>query len=199
VITGYAGKVWPDAPHEDKPCMTVPEIMDLQEKGWDIVSHSVHHPFFPSLNPREALVELVKSHRWIAKNLRRPPLCFVYPWGAVAYKHMALSLYQYIRTTEVGTWHGLERNIPKNNILEYGYGDGYAIFLFHSILYGGKPWEHTRDYFRSVLNAIEESGLEVVTLREALHRSSSISKIPVARFVGTIFQQVTVDLLGRIL
>jgi len=108
VITGYVGKVWPDVTRRDGslallPCMTVPEIMDLQEKGWDIVSHSVYHPFFPRLTPREALVELLKSHQWIAKNLRRPPLCFVYPHGAVAYRRMALFLYQYIRTTEVGT------------------------------------------------------------------------------------------------
>jgi len=203
VITGYVGKVWPDI-HGDGslallPCMTAPEIMNLQKKGWDIVSHSVSHPLFPRLTPREASAELVNSHRWIAKNLKKPPLCFVYPKGAVAYRRMALFLYQYIRTMKVGTWHGLQRSIPINNVLEYGYGSSYAIFLFHSILYGGKAYDHTPGQFRSILNAIEESGLEVVTLREALHRSPSISKIPVVRFVSTIFQRVTGGLLGRIL
>jgi len=77
--------------------------------------------------------------------------------------------------------------------LEYGYGCSYAIFLFHSILYGGKSKKHTPDpdQFRSILNAIEESGLEVVTLSEAIHRSPPISKIPIVRFIGTIFQRVT--------
>jgi peptidoglycan/xylan/chitin deacetylase (PgdA/CDA1 family) len=54
----------------------------LISSGWEIASHSVHHPWFPGLSPEERVRELVESRRVLEERLRINIAGFCVPWGS---------------------------------------------------------------------------------------------------------------------
>ncbi len=67
----------------DPSFLTWPELQLLEQRGFTIGSHTVHHLELTLLSPREALAELVLSRQALQRHLRRPVQLFAYPAGRV--------------------------------------------------------------------------------------------------------------------
>jgi peptidoglycan/xylan/chitin deacetylase (PgdA/CDA1 family) len=67
----------------DPSFLTWPQLELLEQRGFTIGSHTVHHLELTLLPPREALAELVLSRRTIERHLGRPVQLFAYPAGRV--------------------------------------------------------------------------------------------------------------------
>jgi peptidoglycan/xylan/chitin deacetylase (PgdA/CDA1 family) len=67
----------------DPSFLTWPELLLLQQRGFTIASHTVHHLELTLLPPRQALAELVLSRRALQRHLHRPVQFFAYPAGRV--------------------------------------------------------------------------------------------------------------------
>ena len=67
----------------DPSFLTWPEVQLLEQRGFTIGSHTVHHLELTLLPPREALTELVLSRRALERHLHRPVQLFAYPAGRV--------------------------------------------------------------------------------------------------------------------
>jgi peptidoglycan/xylan/chitin deacetylase (PgdA/CDA1 family) len=65
----------------DPSFLTWPELQLLEQRGFTIGSHTVHHLELTLLPPREALAELVLSRYALQRHLRRPVQFFAYPAG----------------------------------------------------------------------------------------------------------------------
>jgi peptidoglycan/xylan/chitin deacetylase (PgdA/CDA1 family) len=65
----------------DPSFLTWPELRLLEQRGFAIGSHTVHHLDLTLLPPREALSELVLSRQALQRHLRRPVRWFAYPAG----------------------------------------------------------------------------------------------------------------------
>jgi peptidoglycan/xylan/chitin deacetylase (PgdA/CDA1 family) len=67
----------------DPSFLTWPELQLLEQRGFTIGSHTVHHLELTLLPPRQALAELVLSRLVLERHLRRPVQFFAYPAGRV--------------------------------------------------------------------------------------------------------------------
>jgi peptidoglycan/xylan/chitin deacetylase (PgdA/CDA1 family) len=67
----------------DPSFLTWPQLQLLEQRGFTIGSHTVHHLELTLLPPREALAELVLSRRALQRHLHRPARFFAYPAGRV--------------------------------------------------------------------------------------------------------------------
>lgn len=69
-------------PHEHELyVMPWEELRSLVDHGWEIGSHTVHHPFLTALDDEELAFELGESRRRIADVLGRPCTTLAYPTG----------------------------------------------------------------------------------------------------------------------
>jgi peptidoglycan/xylan/chitin deacetylase (PgdA/CDA1 family) len=67
----------------DPSFLTWPQLLVLEQRGFTIGSHTVHHLELTLLPPREALAELVRSRQALRRHLHRPVRFFAYPAGRV--------------------------------------------------------------------------------------------------------------------
>ena len=67
----------------DSSFLTWPEVRLLQERGFDIGSHTVHHVALSHVSPAQAFSELTASGRALERHLGHPVQWFAYPAGAV--------------------------------------------------------------------------------------------------------------------
>jgi peptidoglycan/xylan/chitin deacetylase (PgdA/CDA1 family) len=67
----------------DPSFLTWPQLKLLEQRGFTIGSHTVHHLELTLLPSRQALVELVLSRHALERHLRRPVQLFAYPAGRV--------------------------------------------------------------------------------------------------------------------
>jgi peptidoglycan/xylan/chitin deacetylase (PgdA/CDA1 family) len=67
----------------DPSFLTWPELQLLEQRGFTIGSHTVHHLELTLLPAREALAELVLSRQALQRHLHRPVRFFAYPAGRV--------------------------------------------------------------------------------------------------------------------
>lgn len=65
---------------EGYPTMSLPQIKELYDGGWETASHSATHPFLTSLTDEEIMNELVNS-RGVLKNLGFGVNAFIVPYG----------------------------------------------------------------------------------------------------------------------
>ena len=66
---------------EHKPYMTLREIKELHDRGFDICSHSCSHPIFDRLDWKSFEREIVKSVRKINEITGKKKIPFSYPFG----------------------------------------------------------------------------------------------------------------------
>jgi hypothetical protein len=182
VITGYVGATWPDETWRDKPCMTLQQIRELHNAGWDIVSHSVTHPHFPKISAEQAQKELTDSKAWI-RSQGFEDYCFTWPFGEIAYQDIAQQYYDYERTVSPDVWNGQSRLIPLTVMVTHEIPiapqvdvalskaqNGYAILMFghgiRTLTEERDPWEITPEECASIINQIKNSRVEVKTLSE---------------------------------
>lgn len=117
ILSDYIGGSWHDVSPEGydyghRTMLTLEQVKELCEEGWDIESHSASHAHFPGLNRFQALQELTRSYRWILSHTGQRPMCFAYPWGAENFIHLAGSIYPFIRTVDRGVWDGRSKIVP---------------------------------------------------------------------------------------
>jgi peptidoglycan/xylan/chitin deacetylase (PgdA/CDA1 family) len=206
IISGLIGDVWDDVDpwgvdHRDKPMMTWEMVKELIRAGWSIQSHGLYHYYYPDLTINEAEYNLWESKRLIKENVGVNPTCFVWPWGGVNYRDVALTYYKYLRTIDDSYWQGDGIDIP---IKPFGYlspelvraqirphdlatilnhvnqtGD-YAVLLIHSVLPAGTPmedWEYTVEEFRNIVEDIYLSGVPVETYDQMISRASPLKYV----------------------
>jgi hypothetical protein len=176
ILPGYLGKEWHDVDPEGRDwgyreIMTLEEVMELSRLGWDIGSHSMNHRYFPELDIWKAVYESLYSFLWILVKVRKRPKTFAWPWGGEKFNHWIGLIYPHLMTIEEAIWDGRSKNVPVKNDYPPS-SDGYAVWLFHGVREEGDPWEHTPDQFRGVCSDIESSGIQVMTLTEALYREA---------------------------
>lgn len=75
----------------DPSFLTWPELRRLEALGFDIGSHTVHHPDLTLLPRAQALSELVDSRRALQRHLHRPVPWLSYPSGRVDRSVVALA------------------------------------------------------------------------------------------------------------
>jgi len=74
---------WHDAKTEGRIDMvTWQQLKDLQRAGWEIGSHTLHHPRLPKLSRAAIDEELRTSRQVIGERLEEVPQTFAYPYGA---------------------------------------------------------------------------------------------------------------------
>lgn len=57
------------------------EVRALENEGFDLGAHSVHHPILPRLSQEEAQQEIIGSKQMLSDILHQPPRFFAYPNG----------------------------------------------------------------------------------------------------------------------
>jgi hypothetical protein len=196
VITGHVGDVWNDIGYRLKPCMTLEQLTELHNAGWDLFSHSVTHPYFSQITADQAFTELTDSQTWI-KSQGFEGYCFVWPFGDVGHQDIEQQHYSYERSIISDIWDGKNRDIPltvmvnHQNPIAPAVDDaiskaqtGYSTLLFaHGIRTLDEerdPWEITPDECASIIDQIKNSEVKVVTLSEALKSSSPNNLIALA-------------------
>lgn len=67
----------------DPSFLTWPQLRDLEQDGFTIGSHTVHHLDLTKLPPEQAWFELLQSRETLERHLGRSVHSFAYPYGAV--------------------------------------------------------------------------------------------------------------------
>jgi peptidoglycan/xylan/chitin deacetylase (PgdA/CDA1 family) len=69
-------------PHEHELfVMPWDQLRELDQRGWEIGSHAVHHPLLSTLDDEQLAFELRESRRHIEEVLGKPCLTIAYPTG----------------------------------------------------------------------------------------------------------------------
>lgn len=102
LVTGMVGKFWklPSAKRGPYQFLTVKQLLELIEEGWEVASHTVTHPFrFDLLSVEDTVHELEESKKWIEEKLGIIPLKFVVPRHLIRENQMEIvrRYYPYIR------------------------------------------------------------------------------------------------------
>lgn len=66
------------------------EVVDLADRGFEIGSHTLSHPYLPSLTEERASQEIVQSRIRIEQRLQRPVRYFCYPSGDLSRREVRL-------------------------------------------------------------------------------------------------------------
>jgi len=179
VITGYVGNTWLGGIYRDKPQMSIRQLKEMKNNGWDLQNHGVLHPDFFKLAAKDVEWELMESKRWMLENLNISPRCFVLPYGRAPHHNLILKYYNYVRTTQWGFWDGKNNTIPiiRNlNVLKFLRDPRiFSVFLFHSIIDNPENGEITRGDFQLILDKIHISDVELVTFSEAINKKNEIN------------------------
>ncbi len=199
--------IWNDDQLRDKPILILPELLTMQNEGWEIVSHSQSHPNLDALQKYYAKWEIKGSKEWIESNLgpmKNP--CFVYPYSGVYWESIVDEHYAYQRHGEEGQepkmiWNPNDEyygtHIPivgihlSKETIDYWLNEtnqkgGIAIFVIHGIYENPEPesLENTPENLEYLLTKIEELELPILTLTQAIDLYQVESKTPRTLSIG---------------
>lgn len=184
--------------------LTLTQLQDMKDSGWDIGSHSHTHPYFTSLTDEQALTEITTSEGILEDaSLLTSPKLFAHPFSKpTKYSMEQLKARGYI-TSGIGPGYSgnntlgvtggvISYHVPHPNFLDVGSNglftnyDTVAIETFEDILdlsKGNDEWLvaliHTvsdEDKFRDLVGAIHDSGFEVMTISEVYNITKSLRK-----------------------
>jgi len=102
IVTSMVGKFGKLPPRRRGPFqfITVKQLLELIEEGWEVASHTVTHPFrFDLLSIEDTVYELEESKKWIEDNLDIVPEKFVVPRHLIREDQMKIArkYYPYVR------------------------------------------------------------------------------------------------------
>jgi len=209
MVRNYENKryIWDDDQLRDKPIMILPELLTMQNEGWEIVTHSQSHPHLDTLQKYYAEWEIRGSREWIENNLgpmKNP--CFVYPYGEVHWNSIVDEHYTYQRLGEEGQdpkmiwnphdeYYGthiptvgvhLSKEMIDHWLNETNQKGGIAVFVIHGIHENPEPesQENTPENLEHLLKKIKELELPVLTLTQAieLYQVESQSTLSIGAF-----------------
>lgn len=176
--------------------MSADQVRELNEKGHEIGSHTVHHTDLTKVDEDEALDELEDSKAALEALLDEPVEAFAYPYGAYSPEVVELVEqvgYEHARTTQGGTNTASDEPLLLTAIspdidtsldeiktaIDYAYDtDTWLIITFHEINDSGKQYSHTPEFLQEVIDYIQEKEIETVTVGEGLGKLHGISSTP---------------------
>ena len=165
--------------------MTLNEIKDLQNNGWEIVSHSMSHQDLTTLSNLQARREMRRSKNWLSLfglNVNN----FALPYGTYNGYIIGESdrYYRSTRAYELGdNPQGLYANDVKVRsvyntttpaevqawIDEAQANKSWVVLVFHTIAEtGSDAYYTTPDIFTEMINTVASSSIDVVTYNQGL-------------------------------
>jgi peptidoglycan/xylan/chitin deacetylase (PgdA/CDA1 family) len=163
------------------------DVLDLAQRGYEIGDHTVTHPHLPQLSDADLQHELVDSKTYLENLIGTPVDSLAYPYGE--YDARVISAAQSAGYTNARTVDGTGLNDATTNIyLLDSYSPtlttpmreltdavdqakatgGWMIVAFHMIDNGGDQYSNTPAYFQSFVQYLADSGIDVVTVDQAL-------------------------------
>lgn len=177
--------------------MSLPQAQALAADGHEIGGHTVNHPDLTQLTDAEIDAELRVSKQWLETNLGVPVDQFATPYGAGNANVTAIAkvYYDSLRTVNTGlNYRGedpfaleaetvLSFTPPARlaeTMAEARTSRGWYILLFHNFTTGapGDAYTYSVADFDAVLDLVEDSGLDVVTVGEGVERLRCPPVIP---------------------
>jgi peptidoglycan/xylan/chitin deacetylase (PgdA/CDA1 family) len=173
--------------------MNISNLQALQNAGNEIASHSVDHPVFTDLTDEEISNDCNQSQQFLQDN-GFPATNFAYPYG-YSNSHTDSIILQYYRSARHSYGDGYIMPIPPTTLqmsIPMGFagetGDSNAlgqdetvvqwahdtnswvIIFFHDILTTTltSPWQIEQSNFAAFLNYVANSGVQVLTVNQAL-------------------------------
>jgi hypothetical protein len=163
-----------------------PQIKRVQSKGWEITSHSINHTCLDKELDRNSLENEIKGSQDILKNQNLPVESYVTPCGVNNSEIISLvkNTYLSLRTSTEGInslpvtdpydlkIHPLRNTTSiteiKKWIHEAENTDSWLILVFHQIGYDQEEYEITPEFFKDVVESIQNSQLSAVLPSQAL-------------------------------
>jgi len=177
ITSGFVGQDW---------VMGWNEIKKFQAEGWEIGSHTRTHPSLISLSDQQLTDELLGSRQDLeAQGIKVSS--FASPFGDYDSRVLVVvaKYYQSHRTA----WPAGSNSWPYNNFalltrevtnlttpqevgkwIDEAIGGGQLlILLFHALVNGvAEPYQYNVDDFKELVDVVAESGIQVMTISEAL-------------------------------
>ncbi len=173
---------------EGDSIMSWDQVRELEEKGWEISSHSMTHTNLSEVRDNDSLKKEIITSKEILEEKDFEVNSFVFPYGdpgnEVVYD-LVMENYSYWRLTTSGV-----NSVPSTKRLETLFltecadreeidkwiekteeKSGWLIIVLHSIL--EEPigwWQQTPEQFNMVLEAVEESSLEIVLPKDIFEK-----------------------------
>jgi len=178
--TGNVGK---------KDFMTTAQLTGLQDRGWDIISHSVTHPNLTTTTASEVEYQLAESQRWlIANGFVKGSRFFAPPKDATNAAVVAQIMENYVGCS-TGKGYGaipppdpyylcvtiwVDGTTPLANVQKVVDNartyNAWSIIAFHDLT-------GMEALFQSIIDYIQASGLEVVTLSDVFDGTLEAGKL----------------------
>jgi len=169
--------------------LTLDQLKELVEEGWEIASHTQTHTRFDTLTRAEIESEVRQTKEWVEENLQSPCITFSYPAFITNDKYGnnvkdLVAKYHPYGCTGTELWDGKPSQtigryiaVRNDNVANFEslLDDGIAekkiiICLTHS--FGTADFQITEANFEKLLDLIDSKGLKVVTFRDIASRYS---------------------------
>ena len=185
---GYPGVNYVLPPHVgNRGMMTVAQLKEMEQAGWETGSHSKNHLHFKDLRDREIRQQLYLSKEWLQENgLQNASFAYPFwfdtdPYPVVGeYYETAVKCFgKSINEAPINRY-DLERimfddglsNDEMTNLLEQAViAGGWVIFYTHSVEVANQPPANhgiNQHRLEHLLQEIEKRGLAVVTISEGV-------------------------------
>lgn len=170
--------------------MSKAQVLTLHTKGHDIQSHTVTHAHLPKVTAAKLKNELVNSKSAIEAVIGAPVTGLAYPYGEYNAKVITAAKsagYTNARTVEDETLNTPATDVFKlksysptlstplatlKAAIDTANANGqWVIIAFHEINNLGDEYSNTPAYLDAVLQYVEESGIDTVTVSEGLARN----------------------------
>ncbi|MBW6442527.1 polysaccharide deacetylase family protein [Patescibacteria group bacterium] len=160
--------------------LTDDKILEMQNEGFEIGSHSLTHPLFTSLSPEEVVRELKESKQ----NLESRGLeitSFSFPFSNYSEETLleANKYYEIVRDNYILNSNGNVYNAQPiyseskmeevcERIKEAKARNKLLIFVFHKVQNNPLFWDISKEDFIKLLECAEENDLEINTLKKCI-------------------------------
>ncbi|MDF1496519.1 MAG: polysaccharide deacetylase family protein [Patescibacteria group bacterium] len=167
--------------------MNVGQIMDMQNNGHEIASHSRSHAHLTQLNETQLQGEIVGSKDDLVAMGFGPITTFVYPYGEYnntvtrfvkdsGYYIGARSVEEGFNYTNTDPYLLMTQHVGVNTTVQELKdaidlaiaNKSWVTFMFHDVTYGGNEYSTTPEALQAFVDYIKSTGINTVTLNEGL-------------------------------
>jgi len=170
---------------EGRKLMTWEQITELQDNGWEIGSHTLHHSLLTLLNEEEIETEL-KDSKLILEGKGFVIKSLAFPFGIFDSRVLNITKKYYFSSRPLfwgdnslseinkyelkGKWMKVETNSTEvcEWIQNAKENNSWLILIFHHIGEGKRPLDVSAEKFEQVLKCINDSNIKVRTVSEII-------------------------------
>lgn len=202
----------------NKNFMTLEDLKYLQNKGWDISSHSMSHPDMITISDNAMATEMNDSYDWLVNNgFRKSAIFFAYPYGHLNHKVIEKAKQRYILARSVlggrqpnlspgsvDKLHKLKIMEIRSNTTVQSVKDrinstldngSLLILLFHRIVKENPgTFEYNVSNFKEISDSVNISGIEVKTFSDYMIPDLK-AYTPIINKTSRIHQDGSVEIL----